>query len=61
LKAKVAVLLVLALFAFALHSTTAFSLLAPKIYGVSDGSTEYNDPPTQPCGDPIDDESHVPH
>lgn len=60
MRAKVAILLVLALFAFALNSTAALSLSAPKIYGASASPIEYNDPPAQPCGDPVDD-GQIPH
>ncbi len=61
MEVKVAVLLVLALFAFAAYSTTALSLSAPKIYGASDRFIKYDDPPAQPFGDPLDDGGDIPH
>lgn len=61
MNAKVAVLLVLTLFAFALPLTTTFNWFMPRVYGITHSVTEYDDQPPQPLGDPIDDGGKVPH
>jgi len=61
LNAKVAVLLVLTLFAFALPLTTTFNLLTPRLYAITHGVTECHDQPQQPTGDPIDGDVPIPH
>ncbi len=55
MNAKVAVLLVLTLCAFALALTTTFNWIMPRVYGVTNyGVSEDGDQSPQPLGDPVD-------
>jgi len=53
LKVKAAILLALALLAFAVPTFAALSLSSPKLYNVSNNFIEDDDPPAQPEGDPV--------
>lgn len=61
MNAKVAVLLVLTLFAFGLPLTTTFNLKTPRVFGITSSVTEYDDQPSQPLGDPVDGGGPAPH
>lgn len=54
MKLKAAILLALALFAFAVPAFAALDLSSPKLYNVSSDFIEDNDPPSQPEGDPVE-------
>jgi len=54
LKMKAAILLVLALFAFAMPAFAALNSSSPKLHNVSHCFIEDDDPPSQPEGDPVE-------
>lgn len=53
LKVNVAILLALALFAFAVSTLVTLSLSSPKLYNFSNRFISDDDPPSQPEGDPV--------
>jgi len=61
LNAKIAILLVLTLCAFALAVTTTFNCATARLYAFSNSVTVHDDQPLQPLGDPVDGGGDIPH